>query len=643
VALKSAVPNKAAAALTCVALLFGGTLVAAQGAQAATKSHEPIGRIDFVKQNGAGLTAQGWAFDPDTKSPIKVAIYVDGRAATAKRTASLTRNDLARFYRSAGTRHGFRVSLGWKSGTHRVCVKAFNVGKGSARSAWISCRTLKIIYNPVGTVDSVIQVPGGLQITGWAFDPTSPRTTVRIALSVTGATAAVPAVTASTTATGVSASASALKISKATTVASLRRVALAKAHPEAGGNHGYSVKFAAPNGTYRVCATAKNLGKGVDTRLACKSVTLDFSPRGAITSLVQAPGGLTVSGWTLDPDSTAALSVNVVIDGKTVETTTANENGAKNGYSLTRTYHTTAGAHTVCLYAYNVGQGSNKTVACQGITLDFNPTVQISSLAQTFNGTSGIAVSGWAVDPDVSAAVTVNYSLDGSPAGSGTANGSGIDHSGHRYAVTLPVSTAGLHTVCVAAINLSYGTPGPGTPDCQSISVNLSPTGGLGSAARGTDGTSIALSGWALDLGTASPINVVPTIDGVAQPAALANVSAPYLAAPFPGYGTNHGYVIALARPDTDGEHTVCVTAINVGAGADVSLGCAIVIAVHPVPPSLPQNVVAVAGYGGAIVNWTASTDDGGAPVSSYTVSSSPGGVSVVVASSLRQRQRSSG
>jgi hypothetical protein len=499
---------------------------------------------------------------------------------------------------------------------------------------------VKILYNPIGTVDAVMQVPGGLQVSGWTFDPTSPKSTVQVALNVTGPSAAVPAVDAKTHSGGVTAAVSALKTSKASTVASLNRTALAKAYPDAGGLHGYSVKFAAPNGVYNVCVTAQNIGKGVDTQLGCRSVTLNFNPVGAITSLVQVPGGLKLSGWASDPDTTAALSVSVLLDGKTIDTAVANENGSKNGYSLTRTYVstlTTAGPHTVCLLASNVGQGSDTTVACNTITLNFNPTVQITSLTQTLDGTSGIAVSGWAVDPDVSSPVTVNYTLDGVAAGTGTASATGSDYSGHRFAKTLLTSAPGAHTVCVSAVNLSYGTPGPGTPVCQSISLNFSPVGALNTAGRGADTTSINVTGWALDLGTATPINVVASIDGVTQaPVFLANGTVATLASTYPAYGTNHGYTITLPRPADDGEHTVCVTAVNVDAGADVQVGCAIVIAVHPVAPSPPQNVSAIAGYGGATVNWQASASDGGAPVSSYTVTAAPSGISVTVpASSL--------
>jgi hypothetical protein len=76
----------------------------------------------------------------------------------------------------------------------------------------------------------------------------------------------------------------------------------------------------------------------------------------------------------------------------------------------------------------------------------------------------------------------------------------------------------------------------------------------------------------------------------------------------------------------TDGEHTVCLTAKNVGGGSDLSLGCKLIIAVHPVVPSAPRSVRAVAGYSAATVTWTKPTTDGGAPWTKYVVTASPGG-----------------
>jgi hypothetical protein len=79
--------------------------------------------------------------------------------------------------------------------------------------------------------------------------------------------------------------------------------------------------------------------------------------------------GITVAGWTADPDQpTTALAVRVTVDGVTAATLTANVNrpdvaaaypsyGAYHGYNLV--VPASNAAHTVCVYATSVGGGSD--------------------------------------------------------------------------------------------------------------------------------------------------------------------------------------------------------------------------------------------------------------------------------------------
>ncbi len=85
--------------------------------------------------------------------------------------------------------------------------------------------------------------------------------------------------------------------------------------------------------------------------------------------------------------------------------------------------------------------------------------------------------------------------------------------------------------------------------------------------------TSRAVTGWAADADTSSPIQVRVRVDGETVSTATADLSRPELANSHPGIGTAHGYQVPVRIPP--GRHTVCVTAINVGAGTDASTGCA--------------------------------------------------------------------
>src|SRR2546423_1590707 len=53
-------------------------------------------------------------------------------------------------------------------------------------------------------------------------------------------------------------------------------------------------------------------------------------------------------------------------------------------------------------------------------------------------------------------------------------------------------------------------------------------------------------------------------------------------------------------------------------------------------PPSAPTGVTARAGAESAVVSWSAPASDGGAPITGYTVTVSPGGKQVTVSASIR-------
>jgi hypothetical protein len=138
----------------------------------------------------------------------------------------------------------------------------------------------------------------------------------------------------------------------------------------------------------------------------------------------------------------------------------------------------------------------------------------------------------------------------------------------------------------------------------------------------------VRVTGWAYDPDRTAPIPVKVTVDGGAPRVVTADVVRRDVSAAHPGVGAAHGFDATV--PATDGEHRVCVFAVNVGGGTgDRALGCKVVYAVHATAPTAPGNVVATAGYGGAVVTWAKPASDGGAPWTKYTITAFPGGRSV--------------
>ncbi len=577
-------------------------------ARAAAVRGNPVGHVDAMKLVPGGLQVHGWTYDPDAPTSVNTAYaLIDGRNVHSSVAASLSRPDVAKAHPSAGANHGFSWLIRVPEGRHTVCVRAGNLKRGAAVT--LSCRTSTFDYGPAGKVETTSATRGILHVKGWALDADAPTTPLTVQVTIDG------------------------KLS--TLVADKPRADVARTHPHTGTLHGFDATYAAAQGTHRVCVTAVNVGYGTNTAFGCRTVLLDDRPVAELDAPTVSSGALHVRGWAFDRDApTTPLTVTLRIDSGAPLTLTADITRTDIGkaYPGTGTAHGFAtaltvpeGRHTVCVVAGNIGLGSNRSLPCKSVVVDFTPKAAVSSSTAT---STGLTVKGWAYDPDTSKAVSTHVQLDGTTVAVVTANRKGKTHNGHNFSATV-TAKSGRHTVCVVAINLLWGTHNS-TSVCRTTTLALSPLGAFQSLTRAAGSDDLSVTGWALDPDTTAALTVNATVDGVAVPALLANTTRTDIGAKYPTLGNAHGLSAVLAADD--GEHRVCLTAVNVGGGSNLSLGCKIINAVHPVVTSAPLAVRAIAGYGGATVSWTTPASDGGAPVSTYTVTSSPGNVSVTVA-----------
>jgi Clostridium epsilon toxin ETX/Bacillus mosquitocidal toxin MTX2 len=100
--------------------------------------------------------------------------------------------------------------------------------------------------------------------------------------------------------------------------------------------------------------------------------------------------------------------------------------------------------------------------------------------------------------------------------------------------------------------------PDPGTSPVLAVDL----------ARQTTDRTGITVRGWTAD-GDApqTPLTVRISVDGTLASTVAANASRADVAAAFPQFGAAHGYDVVVPASAT-AQH-VCVTAVNVGSGAD--------------------------------------------------------------------------
>jgi N-acetylmuramoyl-L-alanine amidase len=209
------------------------------------------------------------------------------------------------------------------------------------------------------------------------------------------------------------------------------------------------------------------------------NASVAVSPVGTVDVYSAAPSGVTVQGWALDPESTAALTIQVSIDGA-VRTLTANTSrpdvgriygkGDNHGFSGVVTAGN--GRHVVCVTAVNIGQGRSTVLGCQWVTMqNANPIGALDLVSTT---TTSITVTGWALDRDTIDPISVHAYLDGHISGI-TANtfrpdvgrifGKGDNHG---FNATL-TTTQGTHQLCLYLIN----TPTGNNPrlDCRTITT----------------------------------------------------------------------------------------------------------------------------------------------------------------------------
>lgn len=236
-----------------------------------------------------------------------------------------------------------------------------------------------------------------------------------------------------------------------------------------------------------------------------------------------------------------------------------------------------------------LGAGIAGSVLVAGMVLGSGGVAQAASPLNPVGNVDGfsydgrLVVSGWTFDPETAASIDVHAYVDGQIAAVATANGSRPDvaavypsyGASHGWAFDLGKRSAGVHQVCVYAINVGGGDTNPSL-GCRTFTVtgdpSLNPVGNVEQVALIAQG--LYLQGWTLDPETPASIDVHVYLDGRLATVATANQPRQDVAAVFPAYGPDHGFSTVLPTPGA-GVHTVCAYAINVGDGTtNPSLGC---------------------------------------------------------------------
>ncbi|WP_240658588.1 hypothetical protein [Microbacterium sp. CPCC 204701] len=325
-----------------------------------TVNRAPIGNFESVAASSDKLTITGWAIDPNVTGPIPVHVYVNGVGKA--HMANVSRPDVAAAHPGYGDRHGFVVQVPASRGTHQVCVYAIDDAGGTnptlgCRSVTISAPAPTVNRAPIGNFESVGVSSGTLTIAGWAIDPnvTGP---IEVHVYVNGAGRGY--------------------------TADVSRPDVAAAYPGYGDRHGFVVQVPASTGTHQVCAYAIDTGGGANPTLGCRSVTVSApapatnkTPFGNFEGASVAPGALTVSGWAIDPNTTAPIAVHVYVGGVgrafsanlSRPDVAAAHPASGDAHGFVASMPAPAGTHRVCIYAIDSAGGANPTLGCRSVTV----------------------------------------------------------------------------------------------------------------------------------------------------------------------------------------------------------------------------------------------------------------------------------
>lgn len=328
---------------------------------------------------------------------------------------------------------------------------------------------------------------------------------------------------------------------------------------------------------------------------------LPNAPFGRVDSVSTVPGGIRLTGWVLDHDTSDPVLATIgsrelgrvgLVTADLPRDDVARaypEAGALHGFDTTVTLPD--GTHQLCVNGINASgtTGQNMMLGCTQVSVDHQPQGVLDVLTQRYGAT---LVSGWAVDTDTADPVPVDVWVDGKVVTSTIAGTRARPEAaakfthfegqrGYFLGVDVP---EGRHRVCTSGRGLGAGHSA--NLGCRTITVNRSPKGGFNLAitlpASYPQRGPVLLKGWAFDMDTDAPVAVRITVDGVVKRIVRADVPRADVAKAYPMYGPDHGFETTLAL--RDGVRKICVDARNLGSrGTARELGCKLVTVADPV------------------------------------------------------------
>jgi hypothetical protein len=543
--------------------------------------HRPVGALDsaVVVPGGQGVRVVGWALDVDTAGPLEVEVRVDdGTFPIDVVVANANRPDVGAAYPGSGSLHGVDYAWSWATpsrlsvGTHKVCLVAREPGEPwQLGTTNVGCAnvTIKPARPTVGNFESLTRSGSDVVLRGWALEPSGGEDVAIIVradddLDTNTVTAYLDT--------------------------DVVRGDVAAAYPGTGNLHGFTATLAADPGEHVVCLWGLqpfDYSAERERPLGCRTLGVDPTiPVGNFESLASTVRGLSFSGWAVDPQVAGPIDVDVYLDdvwAGTVSTTTPRADvgrvypGTGNLHGYSGSVPAATGIHEVCLSAYDETYDLDIDLGCRTVTVapPANRMPQGNFESLTVSG-STVTLSGWAMDPDVVGPIDVHFYVNGnwggliSTTGIRTDVGAFYPGTGDQHGFSRSFTAGpGTHQICAYAIDATSGANLP--MGCRYVTVvNKNPLGNFESLT--VSGSTVTLSGWAMDPDVVGPIDVHFYVNGNWGGVISTTGIRSDVARAYPGTGDQHGFSRSfVAGPGT---HKICAYAIDTATKANADMGC---------------------------------------------------------------------
>ncbi len=307
-------------------------------------------------------------------------------------------------------------------------------------------------------------------------------------------------------------------------------------------------------------------------------------PAGALERARAGDGTIRVRGWALDPDADGPIDVLIYVNGELATSAVADRprpdvgvayrgQGDRHGFDVT--IPATLGTKEVCVYAVNVGGGTNPLLGCDTVRVQGVAPTGVLEAVEALDGS--VSASGWAMVPGAAHPVEVELVVDGVVLATVTADlprpdlvhMEGAAGQNHGFAAVLDTS-GDVAEVCARAVDPVTGEVG--RLGCSTVRARppASVHGAVDRVRTRADG--IRVVGWALDP-DGGDVEVAVFLDGREAVRVPAEIERPDVALAHPAAEHTGGFdVVVSAGP---GDHRVCVYGFGRGDwDARILLGC---------------------------------------------------------------------